>query len=252
VLPGVSRGEPDPSRRQSPSVEGGTRERNQYDHHRHPRLSDRARARLGPADRRLRGRGLPPRRRGRLRRRHRAHQRRRQLRPRAGRSGPDRRPSRPGSCDQGPRRRPFRAGGSLRRRREGPGRCLESGDYGRCTTTEGTRATTCSPPRKSGKPSTTPCRRRGPRGPRTSRRTLDPMPAEDPRPRRASSCRTEQMRPTQAACQATWVGLAVLDLMGMRNGRAGYIPGAQRTADPNRGEQRGTREAATAYAAASA
>jgi hypothetical protein len=78
------------------------------------------------------------------------------------------------------------------------------------------------------------------------------MPAGDPTPRRASSCRAEQMRPTHAACQATWVGLAVLDLMGMRNGRAGYIPGAQRPADPNPGEQRGTREAATAYAAASA
>jgi hypothetical protein len=78
------------------------------------------------------------------------------------------------------------------------------------------------------------------------------MPAGDPTPRRASSCRAEQMRPTHAACQATWVGLAVLDLMGMRNGRAGYISGAQRPADPSPGEQRGTREAATAYAAASA
>jgi hypothetical protein len=60
------------------------------------------------------------------------------------------------------------------------------------------------------------------------------------------------MRPTQAACQATWVGLAVLNLLGMRNGRAGYIPGAQRPAGSNPLEERWTREAATACAAASA
>jgi hypothetical protein len=46
------------------------------------------------------------------------------------------------------------------------------------------------------------------------------------------------MRPTQAACQATWVGLAVLNLLGMRNGRAGYIPGAQRPAGSNPLEER--------------